>query len=117
MVSEIADLNELHFCKPAQHRHAADNGFAVDGIQPTACMEIYFPGFRAPDPPLPLMPNVGRFQHWLRKDACFCEQFQLGQVNFAHINFGSLRFLCCMVAFREICQGRICVVVLNGETA
>jgi len=43
----------------AQHRHTADNGCAVDGIQPTACMEIYFPGFRAPDPPLPLMPNVG----------------------------------------------------------
>ena len=44
----------------AQHRHAADNGCAADGIQPTALLEIYFLGFRVPDPPLPLMPNVGQ---------------------------------------------------------
>jgi len=43
----------------AQHRHAADNGCAVDGIQPTASEQVCFPSFRAPDPPLPLMPNVG----------------------------------------------------------
>jgi len=45
--------------RAAQQRHAADNGCAVDGIQPTARVEICFLGFRAPDPPLPLMPNVG----------------------------------------------------------
>jgi hypothetical protein len=43
----------------AQQVVAADNGFAVDGIQPTASVEIYFPDFRAPGPPLPLNSAVG----------------------------------------------------------
>ena len=54
----FGSIHENHY--RAQHRHAADNGFAVDGIQPTARLEIHFLGFRAPDPPLPLMPTVGR---------------------------------------------------------